>query len=88
MVEETKDGKPVPVPVVWLPLLLLLEADPCVMELPVEVGLARVVKEAMLIELGPMFTGLAWAAPAIKAATAIFIIVIDMVDLGWLYEMD
>jgi hypothetical protein len=67
--------------VVWLPLLLLLEADPWVMELPVEVGLVMVVIEAVFIELGPMLRGLAWAAPATIAATAIFIMVIDIVDL-------
>lgn len=86
MVEETNDGKPV----VWLPLMLplplLLEADPWAIELPVEVGLVRVVKEAALIELGPMLRGLAWAAPAIRAAIAIFIMVIDIVDLDWLDE--
>jgi hypothetical protein len=75
--DETNDGKPV----VWLPLLLLLEADPWVMELPVEVGLVMVVIEAVFIELGPMLRGLAWAAPAMIAATAIFIMVIDIVDL-------
>jgi hypothetical protein len=51
------------------------------MELPVEVGLVMVVIEAVFIELGPMLRGLAWAAPAMIAATAIFIMVIDIVDL-------
>lgn len=55
MLEETNDGKPV----VWLPLLLELEVYPCIIEVPVEVGLVIVVKEAVLVEPGPMLRGLA-----------------------------
>jgi hypothetical protein len=63
-------------------MLLLLEAYPCVVELPVELGLVRVVKEAVLTELGAgaMLRGLARAAPAIRAM-ANFILVKDIVGL-------
>jgi hypothetical protein len=47
------------------------------------------VKDAVLIELGAgtLLRGLAWAAPAINAATAIFIMVIDIVDFGLVVGM-